>query len=360
MLSLALLSIVPALNMRHWSIRAQEFPRIQYAVVGLLLLFVLVVAHIFRGAPSLWWTVLLLPSLYFQLVRIWPYTRLHRVEIASAQSNKDDSRRARVSVLSSNVLMENRSAQGLLDVVGQMRPDILITLETDAWWQEQLDAALSDWPYRVACPQDNLYGMHVYSRLALEDATIRYVVQGDVPSITATLEIGSDAQKIQLFAAHPRPPAPGENLRSTERDVELLLLADQIAALDVPVILAGDLNDAPWSRTAKLLRQISGLLDPRVGRGLASTFHADHAWLRWPLDHVLVSRHFKLVKFERMPHIGSDHFPVFAEFELDATNPGGELGQLDEVDRELELDTRDSDVATELDAQRPDLSSSQM
>jgi len=40
------------------------------------------------------------------------------------------------------------------------------------------------------------------------------------------------------------------------------------------------------------------------------TFHADHPLLRWPLDHVFVSEHFTLKTMRRLPHIGSDHFPL--------------------------------------------------
>jgi hypothetical protein len=33
--------------------------------------------------------------------------------------------------------------------------------------------------------------------------------------------------------------------------------------------------------------------------------------IRFPLDHVFSSKHFRLVDFRRLPHCGSDHFPVF-------------------------------------------------
>ena len=62
--------------------------------------------------------------------------------------------------------------------------------------------------------------------------------------------------------------------------------------------------------------QISRLLDPRVGRGFYSTFNANWPFIRFPLDHAFVSRHFRLTDFEVLPHMGSDHFPVFARLTL--------------------------------------------
>ncbi len=52
--------------------------------------------------------------------------------------------------------------------------------------------------------------------------------------------------------------------------------------------------------------------DPRVGRHYVNTFHADYPLLRWSLDHVFHSTDFALVDMQRLPHMGSDHFPVYA------------------------------------------------
>jgi hypothetical protein len=78
-------------------------------------------------------------------------------------------------------------------------------------------------------------------------------------------------------------------------------------------VVAGDLNDVAWSRSSELFLRLSGLLDPRVGRGLYNSYNAKNPLFRYPLDHVFHSSHFRLVSLERLPYVGSDHFPMLVE-----------------------------------------------
>ena len=247
---------------------------------------------------------------------ILPYTRLFPEEVKSAA--KTDIQRI-IKIMAANVLTPNRNAKGLIELVRENAPDILVTLESDAWWQAKLDALEPDYPFTIKCPLDNLYGMHVYSKLQLTDSRVDYLVEPDVPSIHALVSLPS-GQQIRVHFLHPAPPSPTENEQSLERDAELIIVAKSAAGTDLPVIVTGDLNDVAWSETTRLFRKISGLLDPRVGRGMFNTFHANYCFIRWPLDHLFHSKHFSLSYMRRLRGFGSDHFPLLTELLLETGN----------------------------------------
>ncbi|MDH5823956.1 endonuclease/exonuclease/phosphatase family protein [Luteimonas sp. RD2P54] len=346
-LLLALAALLPLLHARAWWIRGFDFPRLQLFVLSAAVLAVQLAVREFE-APTAWAVVAVNAAIMlYQGWWIWPYTRLHPVEARACT----EPGHARIRLMTSNVLMTNRDAAPLLRLVRELKPDILVAVETDAWWERQLDALLDQLPHSLRRPLDNLYGMHVYSRLPLEDGEIRFLVEDDIPSAHAVVRL-ADGQRVAVHCLHPRPPSPTEADGSAERDAELVVVGRAAAASRLPAIVTGDLNDVAWSRTTRLFRRVSGLLDPRVGRGMYNTFHARLPALRWPLDHLFHCRHFTLVEMRRLPDIGSDHFPILVELALDpGENPpdaGLELdGEAREEARDAIEDADADDVARE-------------
>ncbi|HKJ79360.1 MAG TPA: endonuclease/exonuclease/phosphatase family protein, partial [Prolixibacteraceae bacterium] len=223
-----------------------------------------------------------------------------------------------ISVMVSNVLQTNHEVDKLLALVKKMQPDVLLTLETNKWWEEKLKPLEANWPHTIKQPLENLYGMNFYSRLELKDVKINYLVTDEIPSFQAKVQLKSGVN-VQLFCVHPKPPFPTESKTSLFRDAELLLVGKKVEDIDSPVLVFGDFNDVAWSRTTRLFQKVSELLDPRIGRGFFNTFHAEYPFMRFPLDHIFHSSHFKLVKMKRLSYVGSDHFPIYTRLHLNSS-----------------------------------------
>lgn len=293
----------------EWWIRGADFPRLQILALGIITL----VAMLFGLSD---WTLStellflgLVAAVAYQLKMVLPYTPLWRKQVQKvkkAQFNPEQQ----ISLLVANVLTPNHKYHLLIEHIETLKPDLVLTLESNSAWQQALSKIEQDYPFRVPVPLENLYGMHLYSRLPLNNTEVKFILSDEIPSIHTCLTLPSGVQ-VQLYCLHPKPPSPTEAKDSTLRDAELLIVGDQIKDLDQSCIVMGDLNDVAWSRTTRLFQRISGLLDPRVGRYFMNTFHADYPLLRWSLDHIFHSTDFGLVEMKRLSHIGSDHFPVY-------------------------------------------------
>ena len=307
-------TLLPMVPLEAWWVRSFDFPRLQLCSLLLFLLLLELILLDWQKPVSVGLLLTAAICLAYQAWWILPYTRLFPVEVKTT-NNRD--RRASIRIITANVLTPNRNAEGLLELVRTYDPDILVTLESNGWWQERLDTLETEYPYTIKCPRENLYGMHVYSRYVLKNSRIEYLVEEHIPSMH-TLAILPSGAEVRLHFLHPQPPSPQNRKASSPRDAELVVVAKSVAKTETPTIVTGDLNDVAWSTTTRLFRKISDLLDPRVGRGMFNTFHADYWFMRWPLDHLFHSDHFTLAVIKRLPGFGSDHFPLLAELVLES------------------------------------------
>lgn len=301
---LVLATLLPFVPSNSGFIRTFDFPRLQIAALIVPVALGLLVTA--RDATGLTLVAGLVAALAYQVACIYPFTRLVSPQAAAAAPGACRAE-ASVSILIANVLESNRAYARTLDLVAARDPDLLLLVETDAGWAEALSPLKARYPHVVAQPQGNTYGLMFYSKLPLTDPKVRFLLEDDVPSVRTGVTLRS-GESFTFFGVHPRPPHPGQS--SAARDAELVLVAREVKAERRPAVVAGDLNDVAWSKTNDLFQRISGLLDPRIGRGLYPTFNANWPLLRWPLDHVFFSDDFLLGRIERLEAIGSDHFPI--------------------------------------------------
>lgn len=300
-------TFAPHIRCDHWTIRGWDFPRLQLFVAGVALLAGLAA----MGTSGWWWDgaviCLLAAAAIHGAVWMWPYTRLAAYQAKPARGE------SALKVMVANVLMSNRRSDLLLAQIRRCNPDLVVAVETDQWWSDEISVLSDIYPHAVELPQDDTYGMVIRSRVPLVETRVEALVKPEIRSVHTGVEL-PDGRTAWLHAVHPKPPFPDEAEDSTGRDAELLIVGRRVSERGGPTVVLGDLNDVAWSRTTKLFQRESGLLDPRIGRGFFSTFHAKHWWMRWPLDHVFFSEHFRLREMKRLGPIGSDHFPIFVEF----------------------------------------------
>lgn len=307
---------LPALRVTTWWVRALDYPRLQVAALGVLALLAGAIAAP-EGVVDRALLAVTGLAMLVQLVRVVPYTPLWPCQMVRA---RHPPKGATVRLLVANVLDTNRDYAAFLALVAHADPDVVLAVETNAAWMAALAPLAEAFPNHVLEPRENGYGLGLWSRLPLDDAHVEHLVDPTVPSVHATLVLPS-GQRVAFHGLHPRPPVPAESTDTAERDAELVVVGRASRTERLPTIVAGDLNDVAWSHTTRLFLRLSGLLDPRRGRGFFHTFDARRRLVRFPLDHVFASSRFTLVSLTRLPPGGSDHFPVLVELALEPDAP---------------------------------------
>ncbi len=274
---------------------------------------------------------LLVCNLGYLSYQIYPYLPFATKQIKTAGKNEAPD----IKILIGNVFQDNKDFEKLNSLVKENDADIVLLVETNQWWKEQCMVGFGDnYPYRMLEDRENTYGMLLFSKFVLTNSKVRHLIKDSIPSMVTDITL-RDKRKIKFFALHPEPPVPTENPHSTDRDAEILMVGKEVEHEKSPLIVAGDLNDVAWSYSSTLFQKISGLLDPRRGRGFFSSFHAKYPMFRWPLDHIFCSGHFRVHQIRRQRNIGSDHFPIFISLHLMPVEDDSEKLVADADDKKL-------------------------
>ncbi|MCY7366186.1 MAG: endonuclease/exonuclease/phosphatase family protein [Frankiaceae bacterium] len=222
-----------------------------------------------------------------------------------------DAQQPRLRVVTANLYVLNPSFEDAGRVLRALRPDVLVVPELSEAGLQGLRTSglLDDLPYSVVRLGSREETVGLFSTRPLRDVTTRSAGGRELPRATVVV----DDVPVRLLTAHPLPPLP---LLESRWRASLQDLAAESAEVDLPMVVAGDLNA---DRDHALFRDLlgTGLRDAHdsVGRGLARTWPSGLPVLH--LDHVLVRDGegariaVTRVREERVP--GSDHRAVVAD-----------------------------------------------
>lgn len=223
-----------------------------------------------------------------------------------------------VRVLLANVLTSNPDHQEVAALIAETKPDLIALVEPNRVWFAALAPSLTGYRGRIEIDDAANFGLALYARGEVTGSAEPLGSTQATLVATVTLD-DSRAAPLTVVLTHPIPPMTEAAQRIHGRHLEAV--AERAAELPRPLLLLGDLNTTPWTRSFAKLAHTAGLVDTRRGFGVQATYPAFPAFaapVRIPIDHALVSPELGVLGRRIERPIGSDHLPVLLELAVPA------------------------------------------
>jgi endonuclease/exonuclease/phosphatase (EEP) superfamily protein YafD len=284
--------------------RLSHFP-LQGAYAGLVLL---IIAFILRQRPGSGWIFgLIVVGLIGNFVWLYPFLPTRDIVQAETQG-------VRVKIVQMNVLTINRHFAAVNAWLLKTDADVIVLEEVDSAWISELTPLLKKYPYRVARPRSDSFGIAMFSRHPISQSRVVSLPVIPVPAVF--MELNVKGTRIRIAGAHAPPPLSNKAVATRNEGLAMLTLW-RLDEPEIPAILAGDLNITPYNARFRKFLRVSGLVDPRRGRGLTPTWPGLlPRQVQVPIDHILHDKNFRTILLETGPRIGGDHLPLIAILEL--------------------------------------------
>ncbi len=209
-----------------------------------------------------------------------------------------------------NVLTQNKEYNKLTSQISSEMPDIIITQEVDYNWLKSINKLKKDYPYYIEHPRDDNFGIALYSKFPLHNASVENWTDYEVPVINTEIKISD--KNIKLYCIHTLPPTSKEYLRI--RNEMLKKIHDlKKENQNTPLIIAGDLNTTIYSFSYKKHIQSANFKEAQsIRKNIAGTWNSKFLPIfRISLEHILVNSKLNVIEFKIGKYFGSDHLPIF-------------------------------------------------
>lgn len=217
----------------------------------------------------------------------------------------------RFKLLYANVLVSNREFSKLRDLIQSKDPDFVILLEAG---RECLQALQLDgrYPQHTSFPDAGTHSISLFSKFPFVGKGV-YDIGEDLPKVIVERVLIAPERELSIYAFHTYPP-----IRNSILEVNRLIsrrLATILKHDTNDLVVATDLNASPFSIFYKRFANWLKLNDAMHGYGFQRTWNAQDFSLRMIIDYIFYRGRVQVKNFEVLSNIGSDHFPIFVEFD---------------------------------------------
>ncbi|WP_405236734.1 endonuclease/exonuclease/phosphatase family protein [Lentisalinibacter orientalis] len=192
----------------------------------------------------------------------------------------------------------------------QVRADVVVLPEYTPAAARRLESLAEVYPHRLEAPRDGAWGIALLSRHPIASGRVIRPAGIDSPALDAVLDTGG--RQLRVLGIHPRSPISAGY--TDERNAQLAAVADLVRESSGATLVCGDFNDTPFSPSFRAFKARAGVANAAAGQGYPATFPA--GWLPvWvPIDHCVYRGGLVPVRVQSGPDVGSDHYPLVAEF----------------------------------------------
>ena len=223
-----------------------------------------------------------------------------------------------IRVLTFNINTQNDRWNEIANVILAVDPDVAVIIESSIESKEQLSQRLDrvlPFIYRTTGG-----GLTIFSQFPLISPQSKTFNSGTI--LVTSLQI--DSRIINLVAAHPIVPIKPDLFH--RRNASLAEITTYLQQQPKPLIFLGDLNLTLWSPYYSRLISRTLLHNTRLGFGIepswieAATYVHYPNWVttlvQIPIDHIFVSRDFKVVDTQTAKAANSDHRMLWSDLEI--------------------------------------------
>jgi endonuclease/exonuclease/phosphatase (EEP) superfamily protein YafD len=273
------------------------------------------------------WIAVLGPLVFaWNIGTIWPYLPIAAPSVA--QGAVADAKPGTVlKVVSANVWYRNDGYEAAINYLKSTDADVIALIEVTPQWLGALQPLYAAYPYRIDCMQSMppcemlLMSKHPFARAYAGriDGRSPVIAWGEIDfagrkvTVAAThlawpLRAAMDRDRV-IAAGVLQPALP--HAYPLVQSEQAANLAQYLKGLGPDLVLMGDFNSVPWSRTQATLRAATGLQN--AGPMVPTWPSWQPAWIRLPIDQIMTRGALTRISFKSGDYIGSDHLPVEAE-----------------------------------------------
>lgn len=213
-----------------------------------------------------------------------------------------------IRILLLNVYTDNPHHDELVELLGELEPDIFAIVEMSQVWRDVLDD-LPQFKNSIAAPQEDNFGIGLYLKEGLLRKGEVKRVDDNVPYIKASLN--STDGDWNMMVVHSVPPM--NQSWKDKRDAFINVFAQSVRRLREPTIVCGDFNASPWTKSYREFAVVSRLKDSQEAMGLKRTWISASSVVAIPLDFCFIPDSWRVLRHEVVVLPGSDHYGVLLE-----------------------------------------------